>query len=242
MKTRLFVLLLVSPIRAEDAKTLLDRAAALHDTGSYVEALKLADAAVQMNPKSASAYSLRGMIHFKLGNIRESLADFDQQIRLDPKAEASHWRRGLTLYYAEKFSEGAAQFVQSDKAEPEDVENAIWHFLCNARVVGIDKARAQFLKVTHDPRGDLMMAIYRLFRGEGQPNDILTLAEAGDVPTAERHIRRFYAHYYVGMYFEAIGEREKSLKHISKAVEKYPVKHYMMDVARVHLKLRASRE
>jgi lipoprotein NlpI len=231
-------LIVVSPLRADDVKTLLSRAAALHDAGKYAEALQLVEEAIKANSQNPAAFSLRGMLHFKLGNIRESLADFDEQIRLDPKAKESHWRRGLTLYYAEKFADGAAQFVLSDRAEPEDVENAIWHFLCNVRVVGIDKARSDLLKVSQDPRGDLMMAIYRLFRGEEKPQDILTLAETNNVTPQERHVQRFYAHYYVGMYYEAVGDKEKSLAHIQKAVEKYPVKHYMMDVAKVHLKLR----
>ncbi|MCX7700872.1 MAG: tetratricopeptide repeat protein [Gemmataceae bacterium] len=223
---------------ADDARTLLSRARALHEAGKYAEALKEANAAVQANPKLPEAYDLRGMLHFKLGNIQESLADFDEQIRLDPKSAAAHWRRGLTLYYAEKFADGVAQFVTSDQAEPEDVENAIWHFLCNARVVGIEKARAEFLKVKEDPRGELMMRIYDLFRGQAKPDDVLTLAEAGDLGPGERQVRRFYANYYVGMYYEAVGEKEKSLALIQKAVEKYPVRHYMMDVGKVHLKLR----
>lgn len=225
---------------ADDARVLLGRAKALHEAGRYAEALQSADAAVRADPKLPEAYDIRGMLHFKLGNIRESLADFDEQIRLEPKSAPAHWRRGLTLYYAEKFSEGVAQFVTSDQAEPEDVENAIWHFLCNVAVVGIEKARSQFLQVKQDPRGEVMMAIYDLFRGKAKPDDVLTLAEAGDLSPGERQVRRFYANYYVGMYYEAVGEKDKSLAFVRKAVEKYPVRHYMMDVAKVHLKLRSA--
>ncbi len=226
---------------ADDARTWLDRAKALHDAQRYKEALQAVDHAIQSDARLAEAYDLRGMLYFKLGQIRESLADFDEQIRLDPKSAPAHWRRGLTLYYAEKFADGAAQFVTSDQSEPNDVENAIWHFLCLARVVGIDKARSQFLPVQQDPRGELMMAIYRMFQGHATPDDVLTLAEAGDVPAGERQVRRFYANYYVGMFYEAVGEKEKSLVFIQKAVEKYPVRHYMMDVARVHMLLRKKR-
>src|SRR5262249_16775843 len=154
------------------------------------------------------------------------------------KSAAAHWQRGLTLYYADKFADGVAQFTTSDKAEPEDVENAIWHFLCNAKVKGIDKARGEFLKVKQDPRGESMMIVYRMFTGAAKPEDVLKAAEAGPLDGEKRQIQRFYANYYVGMYYEAVGEAPKSLEYLKKAVEQYPIGHYMMDVARVHIKLR----
>lgn len=220
------------------ADELLDQARIAFQQRNLDEALKLLNQAIQANPRSAAAYDLRGTVHFKLAMIPESLADFDKQIELNPAAAGAHWRRGLTLYYANKFPAGVAQFTTSDRAEPEDVENAIWHFLCNAKVQGIDKARGEFLKVRQDPRGDYMMAIYRMFKGETKPEDVLAIAEKGDDNAEERQVKRFYVNYYVGMYYEALGESKKSLEYLKKAVEKYPIGHYMMDVARVHIKLR----
>jgi lipoprotein NlpI len=225
-------------VRADDAKALLMRAGAAVRERKNDEALRLLNDAIQADPKLALAYELRGVVHFRLAKIAESLADFDKQIELDPKAAGAHWRRGLTLYYADKFADGVAQFTTSDKAEPEDVENAIWHFLCNARVKGIDKARGEFLKVKQDSRGEPMMKIYQMFKGEVKPDDALAASEPGTAKAEERNSRHFYANYYIGMYHEAAGEPAKSLEYLKKAVEKYPVPDYMMDVARVHIKLR----
>jgi lipoprotein NlpI len=232
--------LLLIPIQAvaEKPKDGLEKARAAMSAGKLDEALKLTDEAIKADPKLADGYSLRGTIHFKLARIPESLADFDKQIELDPKAAPAHWRRGLTLYYAGKFADGVAQFTTSDRAEPEDVENAIWHLLCNARVKGLAEARKEILKVKKDSRGAPMMAIYRLFQGEGKAEDVFAAAEANPVSDEIRHKQRFYAHYYVGMYLEAAGEREKSLRHLQTAVEKYEIGDYMMDVARVHIQLR----
>jgi len=55
----------------------------------------------------------------------------------------------------------------------------------------------------------------------------------------DRQINRFYAHLYVGLFHEAAGRADESLRHIQTAVKKYPSQHYMGDVARVHLQLRA---
>jgi hypothetical protein len=45
------------------------------------------------------AYDLRGSEHFKLGHIRESVADFDKFFGLKPQASYGNWRRGIVLYY-----------------------------------------------------------------------------------------------------------------------------------------------
>ena len=206
--------------------------------GKFETAVADCTKAVELSPKFAGAYSVRGAAHFKLGHLRESLADFDREIELTPGAGPAHWRRGLTLYYAEKYQDGVKQFTTSDKAEPEDVENAIWHFLCNAKVKGLEKARGEMLKVKQDQRGEYMMKIYQLFKGEAKPEDVFAVAEAGQVDDKRRQSQRFYANYYVGMYYEAVGEPAKSLEYLKKAVEKYPIGDYMMDVARVHIKLR----
>ena len=132
-----------------------------------------------------------------------------------------------------------AQFTTSDKEEPNDVENAIWHFLCNARATSVAKARGAMLKVAKDPRGEYMMKCYEMFRGTAQPADVFAAAEAGAANDEVRKEQRFYAHYYVGMYYEALGEPKKSFAQLRIAVEKYPIGHYMMDVARVHIKLRS---
>ena len=63
------------------------------------------------------------------------------------------------------------------------MENAVWHFLCNARVVGLHKARDEMLKVAKDPRGNYFMKIYDLFRGKAKPDDVFTAAEEGTVNT-----------------------------------------------------------
>jgi lipoprotein NlpI len=194
---------------------------------------------LELDPKAAVALDQRGTAYFKMGKIKESLADFDRFIALRPQAAAAHWRRGLTLYYAREFAKGVAQFTTSDQAEPNDVENAVWHYLCNVHVKGLDKARAEMPRIAKDPRGPYFMKIYEMFQGKAKPADVLAAAEAGKANDDLRKEQRFYAHYYIGMYYESVGEAMKSLEELKTAVERYPIGHYMMDVARVHIQLRS---
>ena len=59
-------------LRAEDTQELLQKAQKLESRGKLKAALKVLDKAVADDPKSVTAYSQRGGVHFKLGHIKES--------------------------------------------------------------------------------------------------------------------------------------------------------------------------
>jgi lipoprotein NlpI len=205
------------------------------------EALPDFDKVIAFLPKSPDLYEERGSEHFKVGNIKESIADFDKEVALDPKREPSRWKRGISYYYAGKYAEGRKQFEGYQNFDSNDVENAVWRFLCMAREsgVGFDKARADILKIGDDRRVP-MRQVYDLFAGKAQPEDVLAAASA---PTAvgAGHERLFYAHQYLALYYEAKGDAASAQSHMQKAVEKQ-IGHYMWDVAKVHVDLRKPEE
>lgn len=190
---------------------------------------------LQLDPKRAAAYDHRGSEQFILGRIKESLDDFDKFLELQPEAAPGHWKRGISLYYAGRYEHGRKQFKDGDKIFADDVENAVWHFLCNAKLQGIDKARAEMLKTGKDKRVP-MMEVYDLFIGKCKPADVMAAAEAGDVPADLRKQQLFYAHLYLGLYYDSLGEKRKALEHMNLAAGKYRL-GYMGDVAHVHAQL-----
>src|SRR5207244_4271936 len=107
----------------------------------HTEAIRACNKMLELDPKVAEAFNLRGSEQFKLGRLTESLADFDRCLKLRPDAFPEHWKRGITLYYLGKYDEGRKQFEGYEKVDTNDVENAVWHFLCVARKDGIKKAR-----------------------------------------------------------------------------------------------------
>jgi lipoprotein NlpI len=198
------------------------------------EALADFTACIDLDPKYADAYNHRGSVQFCRGKVAEALADFDTFLKLKPAAAPEHWKRGIALYYLGKYDEGARQFNAYEKVSTDDVENAVWHFLCVARKDGVEKAREKMLKVGKDTRVP-MTEIYDLFRGKAKPEAVLAAGEAGKVPEAERRERLFYTHLYLGLYYDIVGDRAKALEHMELAAGKHGQPHYMGDVARVHL-------
>jgi lipoprotein NlpI len=110
---------------------------------------------------------------------------------------------------------------------PDDVENAAWHFLCVARGESPAKAKSALLPVGPDSRVP-MSQIYRMFHGELTVEEVLKAG--GAQPEGQ-----FYAELYAGLYLEALGDAEGALKHIrNAAADRYSGSGYMHAVARVH--------
>ncbi len=195
------------------------------------------DQAIKLDPRLADAWQHRGSEHFKLGQFQESIADFDQFIQLVPQQAAQHWQRGISLYYAGRFEASRKQFALHQTVNPNDVENAVWHFLCVARLEGVEKARATLLPITGDVRVP-MMEIYGLFAGKLKPEAVLKAAKTKGPPTRHLNHQLFYAHLYLGLYFDVIGDESRAREHILLAAEQYQTDDYMGDVARVHRQLR----
>ncbi|KAF6161677.1 hypothetical protein GIB67_033170 [Kingdonia uniflora] len=90
----------------------------------------------------------RGMLLFRQNDVLGSLMEFDKAIELDPRQKAYLWQRGLSLYYLDRFAEGAEQFRLDVAQNPNDTEESIWCFLCEAQLYGVDKARNHFLEAS----------------------------------------------------------------------------------------------
>jgi lipoprotein NlpI len=191
---------------------------------------------LKIQPRAPGIYQLRGVEHFKLGHFKESIADFDKFIEFVPEQKPHHWRRGISCYYARRYEEGRKQFELHQTVNSNDVENAVWHYVCVARSTNTEKARASLIPIKEDRRIP-MMRIYDLFGGKAKPDDVLAAAQANTPSPAQLADQLFYAHLYLGLYFEAAGNQRLAREHILKAADDYPQDHYMGDVARVHAKL-----
>jgi lipoprotein NlpI len=198
----------------------------------HTEAVTDFDRALKARPNSGSLLFRRGAARFKAGNVTGSIEDWDRQIKLEPRAEKSHWQRGIAYYYAGEFKKGQRQFELYQTYDDNDVENVVWRFLCQARVDGVEPARKAMLAVRLDRRVP-MMQIYNLYRGKATVEDVFAAAKAGEPSDRILHHRLFYAHQYVGLYYEALGNAEKARHHTLESDQRQ-IGHYMWDVAHVH--------
>jgi len=169
----------------------------------------------------------RAAADFEQGRIEQAVAGFDKVAKLVPSAAPQLWQRGIALYYAGRFNDCRAQFESHRTVNPDDVENAAWHFLCVARGESITKAGLALLPVGPDSRVP-MREIYQMFRGKYTPEQVMRAA--GDGVDAQ-----FYAYLYTGLYWEALGDAARAERQITEAADdRFSSAGYMHAVARVH--------
>ena len=192
--------------------------------------LAASPAAVQAQG-AAEAIFQRAVADFESGRIDDAAAGFDQVAELLPQQAPHLWQRGIALYYAERYADCIEQFESHRTVNPNDVENAVWHFLCVASTESPAAAEAALLPVGPDSRVP-MREVYQMFSGDLAPAEVMTAA--GDSLSG-----RFYAHLYLGLYFEALGRADEALEQIEMAADDRYARAggYMHMVAAVHLAL-----
>ena len=169
---------------------------------------------------------------FRAGRIDAAVKGFDRAALLSPSEAPFLWQRGIAQFYAGQFRACAQMFATHRTVNPDDVENAAWHFLCVAQAESPQAARQQLLPVGADTRVP-MREIYQMFQGRA------TMAQV--LKAAGTNVRaQFYARLYCGLYLEATGDHEAGRAQIEIAAEPRfaAAGGYMHDVARVHLQQR----
>ncbi|MEM9940155.1 MAG: hypothetical protein AAF939_01115 [Planctomycetota bacterium] len=211
--------------------------------GEYDSALEKAKTLTSRQPTNLRFQFFYGSVAFAAGEVKQSAAAFDQVVQLDPTIEPSLWQRGLAYYYADRFKDGVAQFETHQTVNTQDVENAVWHLLCASKISDLQQARKQLIPISEDGRVP-MTEIYEMFAGRKTPADVHEAAKQTSVyvkPDSERHrLQRYYAHLYIGLYQEMMGESELAKASLEKAVlvNPLPKDNFMGAVAQTHLTVR----
>ncbi len=225
---------------------LVARANEAWSAGRYQEAFETATKICQLDPDNIRYQMLLGDISFAASKIDESIAAYDAAIRIDPDVEPRLWQRGLALYYADRYADGVKQFETHQTVNSQDVENAVWHLLCAARVSDVEQAREKLIPITSDPRVP-MAAIYEMFAGRMTPEDVLKAArktsESAPADGDGHKLQLYYAYLYIGLHHEMLGEKEAALESLKKAEGQNPLgkTNFMGQVARIHLELRKTK-
>ena len=204
--------------------------------GDYAKAEELASAGLLRQPQNQRLHMMLADIRFISGNISGAIDSYDKVISLQPQSKPYLWQRGLALYYAEKFKEGKSQFETHQTVNSQDVENAVWHLLCASKVDDLESARKKLIPIEGDTRVP-MKEIYELFAGRMKPAQVIEVAESEQ----QNQLPLYYAHLYIGLYHEMLGQKDESKSSIDLAVKQSPdaKNNLMLQLARVHQQLRS---
>lgn len=192
---------------------------------SAKEFLSLADSAAL-----PSAHAQYGDALLRAGKTKKAIEQFERYLKLRPESRPYLWQYGIALFFDGRFQEGRELFEVHRKVNPNDVENAAWHFLCIAKDAGVDEARKEVLPAPGDPRPPMAEILARLRGGSSQAiEDAIKAAPPGP----RRVSAELYGYLYLAMIADSEGDEEAARIWIRKA-DSTTLSHYMADIARVY--------
>jgi lipoprotein NlpI len=219
------------PIDKTSQSSLRAQALVALKNGDYDTAVHAADAMLREYPKDAAALRRAADIFLRAGKPIDSVRLFDKYLKMNPGAEPELWQRGIGLYFIGEYGKAAEQFVLHREANPHDVENAAWHFLCVAKGESFDIAKKGLLPAPGDSRVP-MKEIYDMLR-TGDEEAITKAIEQLPENTEGREEAAFNGDLYRGLYADAKGDTKKAKEYLDRAANRAP-SHYMGDVAKVY--------
>ena len=241
---RLFlsVILLASGALAEDAP--LSAESRREMIAAFEKSRTESDAALAKEPSGTEWLTRRGDARLFLGDAKGAVADFAKEIAVDPSHDAPHWRLGIAYHFAGDFAKSAKQFEKYHAFDGRDRENGVWQFLANARVVGLEKARATMLEYTRFDR-EPFPAVYEMLAGKKTGAEVFAeMEKKGHGDDAQV---MFFAHYYVGLNEDLLGHKDAAREHLAQAVTLAMIAGarggpgYMGQVARLHYEAMAGK-
>ena len=201
------------------------------EKGDQAAAIAAADTMVRKWPDDSRVIRTAGDIHLRAGKVDSATRLFNRFVKKRPEELPYLWQRGISLYFTGDFEEAAEQFEVHRRVNPNDVENAAWHFLCIAKSHSVEKAKQLVLPAPGDPRAPMEEVLQMLSTGNREA--VIARVEALPTGSERRKSAAFYGDFYLGLYADALGEKKQAVKYLKRAAEDAP-HNYMGDVARVY--------
>lgn len=199
--------------------------------GDRAAAVELARRLLKASPDDPRAWQVAADALLRGGEVEEAARLYDRYAARFPESVPYLWQRGIALAFAGRYDAGIRQFETHRRVNPNDVENAAWHFLCVAKSSSIDKARENRLPAPGDPRPPLEEVLRVL--ADGDPEPVVRRIESFPADSPERRSAAFYGYLYLGMVADAEGDADRALELVQRSVENAG-NNYMGDIARVY--------
>jgi tetratricopeptide (TPR) repeat protein len=172
-----------------------------------------------------------GQLLYRAGLIEPSIESFERFVQARPGERPYLWQLGIAYYDAGRFREGAELFEEHRRVNPNDVENALYHWLCIAAEHGVEQATERMLPAPGDTRIP-MHEVYQLYAGTGSVEKVLGAVERLAADDPKRVDAMLSANLYIGLWDHAHGRTDDARERFRTAADT-PRTYYMADVARV---------
>ena len=148
-------LLFVATLAGCSSTTPLERGLGLYDQGYYAAAAAAFDEAVARSPRSAPAWTNRGVARIRLGDVDGAIGDFSRALELTPDDPELLFNRGNARVTAGHLPAAIADFTRATEVRPTFTRAFFNRGIARSRAADSDGARADFaraIELEPDPR------------------------------------------------------------------------------------------
>ncbi len=86
---------------------------------NLARALADCDAAIHLDPRSATALNSRGMVELRMTRFAAAISDYTAALAADPQQPSAHFGRGLAHLWLGQLAAGSGDIVAARKSDPE---------------------------------------------------------------------------------------------------------------------------
>lgn len=218
---------MVAPISIEDkdqANQHLDRSISFSMCGKLDQAIEEARKAVKLDPEFAQAYNKLGDYLIKKGLVKEAVDVYRKSIELKPDHQNSHFDLGCSLALVGRYDEALDSLNQAFDLKPSHTE-IHGHIGRIYLMKGETDEAIDRLNQALAANPDDIMACYTLgmaYHIKGMLNEadkMLKKVIARYTELVSVKTRFAEGHYYIGKAHFLMGNKDKALEHLLKAVE-----------------------
>ena len=105
------------PSEAIAIQVLMNKAAAELNLNNFSAAIDDYSHVLELDPRSTSAYSYRGMANYKAGNYKEAVEDYTFALDLDPTSVLAYYNRGMALLKMQDKTKACTDFQKACKGK-----------------------------------------------------------------------------------------------------------------------------
>jgi tetratricopeptide (TPR) repeat protein len=107
------------------AQRFYDRGVQYYETHDYKSAKEQFGRAISVNPNFKEAYFQRALVHQRVGEIDDAIADYTGFLRLKPDDWAAFYNRGLAYRSRGDRERALADFTEAERLKPDDTRSVL---------------------------------------------------------------------------------------------------------------------
>lgn len=150
------------------AKAYGSEALAFTVSNNYPAAINSYTKAIQVNPKDAGMYDLRGDAYAANGDAQKALADYNQAININPNHANAYGSRGKILFLKKDFQKALTDLNQSLRLDPSQDQSYFFRALIRIKEKDEPGAIADIKKAIQYAVNDVNLYLYKGFERASQ--------------------------------------------------------------------------